>query len=145
VFLSYGGADRQTAKSIEDSLREDDFGVFSDLQIAPGAAWQAEIESALNSAMTRGAVLVLLSPSSLTSQWQRREIALALQRAEPGARRRNIVPIFLAPPRLIFDEVAPLDVQGILRDIQGFDFSTGEFSENIARLKHWLRSFEWRA
>jgi hypothetical protein len=144
VFLSYAATDRQIATQIQHSLRVDDFGVFSDLQIPLGASWQAEIESALNAAVDRGAVLVLLSRSSMASQWQRREIMLALERAEPGTGRRNIVAIFLEDPKLILD-VAPPEVRDTLGRIQGFDFSTGEFSANIGRVKQWLRNFEWRA
>ncbi len=142
VFLSYTGADRQTARRIEDALRADDFGVFSDLQIASGMSWQAEIESALDTAVDRGAVLVLLSRFSMTSQWQKREVAQAFKRAEPDTGRRNIIPIFLDPPGLML-EAAPRGVRDTLGHIQGFDFSTGGFKENIARVKQWLRSFEW--
>jgi hypothetical protein len=142
VFLSYTHADRQTAKRIEDSLRVDDFGVFSDLQIAAGTSWLAEIDTALNTAVDRGAVLVLLSRSSMTSEWQKREVAMALERAEAGTNRRNIVPIFLDPPERIF-RLASHDVRGTLRLIQGFDFSTGEFEANMAGVKRWLRNFEW--
>lgn len=143
VFLSYTRADGRSAKQIEDSLRADDFGVFSDLQIAPGVSWQTEIESALNNAVDRGAVLVILSRSSMTSLWQRREIALAFERADPGTGRRNIVPIFLESPGLTL-ESAPPEVRAVVERIQGFDFSTGEFADNILRVKSWLRSFEWR-
>jgi hypothetical protein len=89
-------------------------------------------------------VLVLLSRSSLTSQWQRHEIAMAVERAESGTRRRNVVPIFLNRPRDVF-EVASQDVREKLGRIQGFDFSGGEFEGNMSSLKRWLRSYEWRA
>lgn len=143
VFLSYARADKQIARQIEDALRADDFGVFSDLQIAPGMSWQTEIKSALDNAVERGAVLVLLSRSSITSQWQQREMVLAFKHAESGEGPRNIIPIFLDPPELML-EAAPLAVRYTLRDIKSFNFSTGEFPENMTHVKHWLRSFEWR-
>jgi TIR domain-containing protein len=143
VFLSCASFDGQSAKRIEDSLRADDFGVFSPLQIPPSVSWDAEIESALNAAVDRGAVLVLLSQSSMTSEWLRHEVKLALERAEPHTGRRNIVPVFLDPPQLTL-EFAPPDMLEMLGRIQGFDFSTGEFAENMARLKRWLRTFEWQ-
>jgi hypothetical protein len=143
VFLSHTRADLQTARRIEQSLRADDFGVFSILEIGPGTLWQAEIEDALNAAVDRGAVLVLLSRSSMASQSQRREIALALERADPASRRRNIVPIFVEPPAVML-EIAPPDVRDTLGRIQGFDFSIGDFADNIARVKQWLRHFDWQ-
>ena len=143
VFLSYVREDRQSAREIESSLRADDFGVFSDLQIAAGVSWQAEIESALNSAVERGAVLVILSRSSGSSQFQRREIARAFEHADPGTGRRNIVPIFLDPPWLTL-ESAPVEVRDVVGRIQGFDFSNGKFADNMVLVKRWLRSFEWR-
>lgn len=142
VFLSYSGADKQMARRIENALRADDFGVFSDLQIAPGMSWQTEIKSAMDSAVERGAVLVLLSRSSLTSQWQQHEILYAFKHAESGAGPRNIIPIFLDPTELTL-EVAPRAVRDTFRDIKSFNFSTGEFLENMTRVKHWLRIFEW--
>ncbi len=143
VFLSYSRADTQSARRIEQSLRTDDFGVFSDLQIAPGESWERGIQLALDAAVVRGAVLVLVSRHSLTSQWQRHEIALALERAEPHTGRRNIVPLFLDPPGSTL-ELAPPDMREVISTVQGFDFSTGGFAENIAKVKRWLRSFEWR-
>jgi len=144
VFLSYTAVDSQSAKLIEDSLRVDDFGVFSELQkIARGPSWQAELESVINTVVDRGALLVLLSRSSMTSQWQWREIALAFERAEPGTGRRNIVPIFLEP-RWFTLGFAPPGLRDVIASNQSFDFSTGEFAENIAQVKHWLRRFEWQ-
>jgi len=144
VFLSYSHSDNENAKRVIDSLRNDDFGVFSDLQISPGVSWQTEIESALNAAVDRGAVLVLLSRSSMASEWQRREIVLAFERAKPRAGRRNIIPLFLEAPKRTL-EFAPPEVSNMLVDIQSFDFSTGEFAKNIALLKRWLRNFKWRS
>lgn len=143
VFLSYSHADIQNvqnAKRIEKSLRANDFGVFSDLQITPGVPWGPQIEAALNAAVERGAVLLLLSRSSLTS-YQGYEIA-ALERAEPHSRRRNIVPLFFDSPELVLKS-APLHIRGVVDGIQRFDFSTGEFEDHIADVKNWLRTFEW--
>jgi hypothetical protein len=89
-------------------------------------------------------VLVLLSHSSLTSLWQRHEIAMAFERADPGTDRRNIVPIFLQSPGSLLD-VAPPEVRDMITRIQGFNFSAGEFEDNITRLKRWLRDFAWRS
>jgi hypothetical protein len=83
VFLSYAQPDQPQADQITASLRRDDFGVFSDLQLAPGQNWEAQIASALDDAAERGAVLVLLGLRAIDSDWQRREIELALARARP--------------------------------------------------------------
>jgi len=140
VFLSYSRADVLSAMRIEQSLRADDFGVFPDLQNASRADWQASLDDAVD----RGAVLILLSRTALTSPWQRREIESAIERAEPGTGRRNIVPIFLEPPSVLRWSLPP-QVRDVLASIQGFDFSTGELAENIALVKRWLRSFEWQS
>jgi hypothetical protein len=143
VFLSYASADQEMAGRIENALRANDFGVFSDLQIAHGNSWQTSIKSAMDSAVERGSVLVLLSRSSLTSQWQQREILLALKHAEPGEGRRNIIPIFLNSPEHVLEAILPA-VRSTLRGIKSFDFSTGEFTEKMTDVKYWLRNFEWR-
>jgi len=143
VFLSYARADAPHAKLIEASLREDDFGVFSDLQVSPGISWQVQITIALNAAVDRGAVLVLLSRASMTSQLQRQEIMLAFERAEPDSGRRNIIPVFLELPQLVLELAGP-NVRDLLGRIQGFDFSEGQFAQNIAKVKRWLRRFEWQ-
>ena len=143
VFLSYALADAQYARQIEASLRADDFGVFSDLQIEAGASWARKIEAALNDAVDQGAVLLLISRASLRSQWQEREIVLALERMERRPGRRNIVPLFLEPSALVLREATERIRDGVGR-IQGFDFSSGKFEETMVAVKQWLRRFEWQ-
>ena len=142
VFLSYAQCDRSASLRIGDSLRREDFGVFSDLQIGPGAGWQEQITAALDDAVEQGAVLVLLSLESLASQWQRLEIAMALERAQPRTRGRNVVPIFLDDPGRVLASV-PAGVHERLAALQGFDFSSGDSEETMAALKRWLRSYPW--
>ena len=139
VFLSYVHEDEAAAKAISASLRRDDFGVFSDLQLTPGMSWREEIESALDDAATRGSVLVLLSRSSGTSRYQLHEIAYALERASHG-RPAHVVPIFIDAPFLI--EMPPGLHEQLLR-IQGIDLSTGDFELKMTQLKQRLRNFEW--
>lgn len=143
VFLSYARADQQAARELEVSLRADDFGVFSNLQIALGASWQQQMVSALNTAVDRGAVLVLLSPSSVTSERHRREITMVFERAENGSRRRNIVPIFLESKSKTLEH-APFRVRETIGHLRSFDFSTGESTKNMDSLKHWLRNYDWK-
>jgi hypothetical protein len=142
VFLSFAQPDRAFAAKISVALREQDFGVFSDLELKPGEAWQARIESELENAARDGAVLLLLSAESVRSDWQQREVAFAVRLASAHAQQTHIVPLFLEGFGVL--ETAPHDLRQQLME-QGLDFSIGEFQENMARLMTALRKFMWRA
>ncbi len=138
VFLSYTHEDHNTAGRIEAALRENDFGVFSDLQIPPGEDWQVRIRTELEHAATKGAILVLLSQASLRSVWQRREIQYAFEHMDTREHSTNIIPLFVDPPEAVFPLAPPQ-----LMDIQGIDFSTGNFSQNMLQLMRALKDYDW--
>ena len=142
VFPSYDRSDHARVAPILQALRAADFGVFSDLEIPLGRYFVREIEIALRNAAENGAILVFLSRSSLSSQWQRQEIALALRMAEPGMQPANVVPVFLDPPASLFNLLPDL---GRLLERQGFDFSNDLPVPNIERLIGWLRGFPRRS
>ena len=142
VFLSYAKSDRAVAESIREELSKHDFGVFSDLELRPGEEWQVRIASELENAARRGAVLLLLSAESVRSRWQQWELDFATKRAKELVHPTHILPVFLEGFGVL--ETAPTRVRWKLREIQGLDFSTGDFTENMAALMTALRQFEWQ-
>jgi hypothetical protein len=141
VFPSYVRSDQARVAPILEALRSADFGVFSDLDIPGGSDFVREIEAALRHAANNGAILVFLSRSSLSSQWQRHEIALALRLADTATQPANVVPVFLDPPASLIDLLP--DFGQRLLEQQGFDFSNDQIPRNIERLIGWLRGFPW--
>jgi hypothetical protein len=142
VFLSYARSDRVFAERMGAELKRHDFGVFSDLELQVGEDWRVRMESELENAALRGAILMLLSAESVRSQWQQRDVAFAVEIARSQARRAHMLPVFLEG----FDfAYAPQAMRRQLMQIQGINFSRGEFEENMAILMAALRQFEWRA
>ena len=74
VFLSYARDDRVFAERMGAELKSHDFGVFSDLELQAGEDWRVRMESELENAALRGAILMLLSAESVRSQWQQRAL-----------------------------------------------------------------------
>jgi len=73
VFLSYAREDREVADRIQAALLRHDYRAWRDSEIKPGEVFSDVIHAAIDDAVTRGFVLVLLSPASLTSQWCKHE------------------------------------------------------------------------
>ncbi|MEO6080478.1 MAG: TIR domain-containing protein [Steroidobacteraceae bacterium] len=74
IFLSYGHSDVAVAKRYADALEREGFSVWWDAALRSGEAFDAAIETALESAR---AVVVLWSASSAQSRWVRAEATLA--------------------------------------------------------------------
>lgn len=141
VFLSYHRADLPHARRISESLVKQDYSVWLDTEaLAPGSNWQQEITSAIDKAVERGFVLVLLSSNSVRSEFVTHEIRYALDKSTQALRGANIVPIMLNDPRVIQREM-PQSAQLMLQGIQWFDFSEGDFDANITRLVAHLKSW----
>lgn len=96
VFLSDARQDQKIAERIRRALQNHDDSVWFDSAVRPGRDWSSVLHSAMDDAVARGFVLVLLSPASLTSQWCRQETEYALQLAA-RSRRSNVIPIVVAP------------------------------------------------
>ena len=133
VFLSYGREDREIAKRIRRKLREHDYSVFFDEELSAGADWRASITSAIDAAIARGFVLVLLSPASLTNpeRFHLRETAYALDLAA-RSQKSNVIPVAVSP---IQAGQLPPD----LARIQYFDLTTGALDERIEALIQALK------
>ena len=93
IFISYTNSDRQIAKAVAESLHEENWSVFWDRKIEPGAEWNEEIQRALTDARC---VLVLWSKTSRNSFWVRGE-------ATDSFERETYVPVLIddsEPPKL---------------------------------------------
>jgi hypothetical protein len=143
VFLSYHRSDAARAHRIRQALLAKDFGVFSDLELAAGENWRERVESELENAARRGAVLVLLSVESVRSRWQQSEMLEARRIAERYGRSANLIPVFLDNPEEVLVG-APSETRYALQRIQAIDFSRGEFEQNMSRLMGALREFPWQ-
>jgi hypothetical protein len=76
VFLSYAHADEKLARKLGDQLVEKGFHVWDPKrEILPGDNWARELGDALERS---DAVVVILSPDSVKSEWVKREIQFAI-------------------------------------------------------------------
>jgi hypothetical protein len=87
IFISYAHSDRQRVLEVVERLQSSGFSTWIDRSLSPGERWDQSIARALRSS---AAVLVFLSPASVTSLEVASEIALAAADAIP------ITPILLA-------------------------------------------------
>lgn len=89
VFISYARADQTVARQIADSLRGAGLQVwFDEWALMPGDSIRERIEDALRAT---DLLLVLLSPSSVASQWVTQEWNSALSR-DLKARAVTVIP-----------------------------------------------------
>ena len=139
VFLSHHRADEPFASRIRVALAGQDYSVWSEKEIAAGTLWQQEITNAIDRAVERGFVLVLLSVNSVESQFIMAEVRHALEKAAKAAHGANIVPVMLDDPAAIQSAIPP-SLRGALERIEWFDFSQGNFDANITRLVAHMKS-----
>jgi hypothetical protein len=106
VFISHCSADRNLVDRLEGELRARGIATWVDRRkLEAGQQWPREIERAIDSCH---AMLVVLSPDALESQWVRKEYTYALCQHKP------IIPLFIRP----VDHI-PFE----LSDIQVIDFT----------------------
>jgi hypothetical protein len=92
VFLSYATADEDFAKQLASHLSKQGCEVWDPSeQLFPGDNWLLKIGEALRKSK---AMVVLLSPDSIRSEWVRREIEYAV-----GDRnyKRRVFPVVVRP------------------------------------------------
>lgn len=108
VFISYAREDSSHARCLLEQLKKLEVGGWLDgSDIAAGSAFPEAIRKALNRA---SAVLVLVSPSSLKSQWVQFEVGAAEALGKP------IIPILVSGEDEVRED-APL----LLRERQWLD------------------------
>lgn len=139
VFLSYASADRAVADAIRRALLAHEFTVTMPEDFSPSAQpFQAVVSKAIDDAVARGFVLVLLSSASLRSKFVAAEIEYGLSRARQNP-RSNIIPVVIEafPPGSI-----PPAIEFQLANIQRFDLTTGRFGERVEELIQSLKTRE---
>jgi hypothetical protein len=90
VFVSYSSTDRERVRPLVDRLVAEGWDVWWDRDIGTGAAWDAEIEKALDQARC---VVVVWTASSVVSEWVRTEANEALE-------HDRLVPVMLDDVRV---------------------------------------------
>jgi len=125
VFLSYSRADQMTARRLVEDLRKMNINVWSDMDIRIGKNWANEIGRSLDEAT---AILVLISPNSLDSEWVRTEWSAALSKS------RRVIPILI-------DGANFEDLPGELAAIHGVDLDS-DYEAGINTIVADLKSLE---
>ena len=75
VFISHSNQDNLLARKIARVLQEEGLEVWDEQNILPGDNWAGKVAEALDESQ---AMVVLLTPHALASEWVRREIEYAL-------------------------------------------------------------------
>lgn len=120
VFLSYAQSDGAWAREISQHLEAAGFRVFDPMgELLPGDNWSLEIGKALDASH---AMVVLISPAAVRSQWVQREIQYAL-----GSEKYQ--------DRLIPVEVEPTsDFPWILRHVQWIKGDPAKAGQQVAAI-----------
>jgi len=93
VFISHAGKDQAYAETVGRELTEAGLRVWEPDQVQAGENWALEAGKALARA---DAIVVLLSPESVGSEWVRREIEFAI--SSPRLKDR-LIPVLVRPTR----------------------------------------------
>ena len=75
VFISHSNQDNLLARKIARVLQKEGLEVWDEQNILPGDNWAGKVAEALDESQ---AMVVLLTPHALASEWVRREIEYAL-------------------------------------------------------------------
>jgi len=75
VFISHSNQDNLLARKIARVLQKEGLEVWDEQNILPGDNWAGKVAEALDESQ---AMVVLLTPDALASEWVRREIEYAL-------------------------------------------------------------------
>ncbi|MBE0640234.1 MAG: toll/interleukin-1 receptor domain-containing protein [Bacteroidales bacterium] len=134
IFISYAHQDRNIAEQIIQKLIQNDYSVWIDNEIEAGCNWSDEIHGAIDDAVERGFVMVLLSPASLTSQCLKSETEYALELASKSG-KSNIIPVVISP----FD---PGMMPPQLTNIKWFDLTIETFDQRVEELLSFLNKQE---
>src|SRR6266576_695146 len=112
--MSYAQPDRAVASHLADDLTQAGIDVWFDQKLRPGDNWQDQITRHIENAE---AVVVLISPSSLQSEWVAREWTMALVRSlEDRSSSSRIIPVLVGGASFS-------DLPRVLQDIQAIDLN----------------------
>jgi hypothetical protein len=102
VFISHAHTDEPLVKKVAAALEDAGLEVWDDTrEIMPGDNWANKVTQALQESE---AMVVLLTPDALRSNWVRRDIEYAL-----GAQgyRKRLIPVFVGDPEELPKEDVP--------------------------------------
>ncbi len=122
VFVSHSAEDREVAKELASGLANAGFKTWDPAEaLFPGDNWASEIGKALQES---DAMVVLISPDSMKSDWVRHEVDYALGSARFKGR---LIPVIVKPTKDIpwILKRFPLiqlgqDLPGAVRQITGY-------------------------
>jgi hypothetical protein len=118
-----------------DRLRQPYGPVFLDVDSMPATgSFVDAIGQAIDEAVSNGFVLALLSPDALASEFVKREILHALEKAR-SVDKSNVVPVILRDRDAVFSQL-PLH----LATIQCFDLTEPDFGTRLADLVEELKT-----
>jgi len=96
VFLSYATQDRTYAQKLASGLTKEGYEVWdAGRELHPGDNWSLKIGEALQQSK---AMVVLVSPEAVRSEWIRREVEYALGSANYAGR---LIPLVVRPTKEI--------------------------------------------
>jgi hypothetical protein len=122
TFISYSRVNKDFAAKLAKELKSEGFDIwFDQLDIPPGARWDAEIEKALEESEI---FMVIITPASAKSENVLDEIGYAIDTG------KRILPVLL--------EAATLPLR--LRRFQYVDFTSKSFDEGIESARELLRA-----
>jgi hypothetical protein len=122
TFLSYSRIDKDFALKLAKELKSEGFHIWLDqLDIPPGARWDAEVEKALEESEI---FMIIITPASAKSENVLDEIGYAIDSG------KRILPVLL--------ETATLPLR--LRRFQYVDFTSKSFDEGIESARELLKT-----
>ena len=102
VFMSYAHSDEPLARRVFDILKEAGLEVWDGTrEVMPGDNWAAKVSEALQESQ---AMVVLLTPHTMRSNWVRSEIEYALGEIRF---RDRLIPVVVGDPEELKNEDVP--------------------------------------
>jgi hypothetical protein len=116
IFISYSRKDMDFVRKLAGDLEKAGYDVWWDISdLRGGDDWVRLIPDAISSSQF---VLVVLTPTSIESEWVRKEYTQAL------SLRKKVIPLMLVPSSVPFS----------LNTINFINFAVGEYTDNYKKL-----------
>ena len=128
VFISHAHSDEQLAQKVAAILQEAGLEVWDAMrEIMPGDNWAQHVSNALQESE---AMVVLLTPDAVQSEWVRREMRWNIEYALGEVRfRSRLIPVVAGDPDVLYTESVPW----ILRHQKMVDLTEHENEEEGIR------------
>ena len=129
VFVSHAHTDEPLARKVTDILEQAGLEVWDGTrEIMPGDNWAAKVSQALQESQ---AMIVLLTPDAMRSNWVRSEIQYALGEVRF---RKRLIPVVVGNP----DELKNEDVPWILWKLKTIRLEHANEEEGIKEIARTL-------